>query len=126
MTWAENLADQADAALDIEYGFGEIVTGPSLPDGEAVAIVDLPAVNVDSQDRGSKTGARLTLKRQSHLKIQLRTEDAASLKERDTVTVRGTQHLVANLLPDGTGRTNVVLMLPGNELGSNPEYNRWR
>lgn len=123
MTWLEEKAALAKELISPEIGFGEPVT---LPSGEVQAIVYLPVGESESQDQGSRAGARVLLDHQVYPQIHLRTEDAGGLQEQDPVTVRGTQYLVVSLHPDGEGMTAVALMLPGQELGSYPEYNRWR
>lgn len=120
MTVATRLARHA---VQIRAREGEPVT---LPSGAGVAVVELPGATVELGAAGTRTAGRVSVPHQMLPVLHLVSADAAALRERDAVTVRGVEYLVVSLTPDGAGMTAVELMRPGAEPQPRPEWRQWR
>lgn len=96
----------------IECAAGRVVLG----------VVDLPSVPQELRPPGT----RLALSHQETPVVWLATDAAAGLTRGDAIQVRGTEYLIADLIPDGAGLTHVDLYRPGAESGTRPEWRAWR
>jgi hypothetical protein len=116
MTWTDDMAMLAEAVSDVDTGFGEPIVTPV---GQLIGVVGLPATQPMLRVSGSRSGSIDLLQHQSEPTCTLRTSDAGALSEGDTITMRGTDYSVIELLPDG-GSMTLLRLVPAAATPADP------
>jgi hypothetical protein len=96
--------------------FGEPVGTPA---GPLTGVVGLPATQPMLRVTGSRRGAVDLLQHQTEPTCTLRTSDAEALSEGDTITMRGTDYSIIELLPDG-GSMTLLRLVPAAATPADP------
>jgi hypothetical protein len=95
MTWAENMVDQAEAALDTEYGFGTPVTRAK--DGTAIAAIFDPAPQNPPGRFPSESGSQAGFDQPQQPTLWAAPDGVADWEDREILTIDTIDYIISRI-----------------------------